>query len=63
MTTPTKNSYWTLVDEHTDTQMKPAIETFTYEATAPTGRLVRTVTRSRDAVIESIVFVPNPPQT
>jgi hypothetical protein len=63
MITPTKNAYWTLVDEHTDTQMNTKIETITYEAKASGGKLVRTVTRNRDAFVESIVFVPMPPMS
>ncbi len=58
--TPTKNAYWTIVDEHNDTSMITKIETFTYEASAPGGKIVRTITRSRDVLVESMVFVPMP---
>lgn len=58
MTTPTKNAYWTIVDEHNDTSMVTKIETLTYEASASGGKLVRTVTRCRDVLVESMVFVP-----
>src|SRR5882672_8299013 len=61
MTTPTKTGYWTLVDEHTDITMGTKIETITYDAKAPGGKLVRTVTRYREAFVESMVFVPMPP--
>jgi hypothetical protein len=61
MTPPTKTAYWTLVDEHTDVTMGTRIETITYDAKAPGGKLVRTVTRYREAFVESMVFVPMPP--
>jgi hypothetical protein len=61
MTKPTKTAYWTLVDEHTDITMGTKIETITYDAKAPGGKLVRTVTRYREAFVESMVFVPMPP--
>jgi hypothetical protein len=61
MTAPTKNAYWTLVDEYTGSQLG-TVETLTYEASAPGGKLVRTVTRNRQAfLVESMVFVPMPP--
>jgi hypothetical protein len=64
MTTPTKNVYWMLVDEHTDiipVMNNARIDTVTYEANAAGGKLVRTVTRIRDALVESMMFVPTPP--
>jgi hypothetical protein len=53
----TKTCYWTLRDERKDDQMG-GTQTLTYEASAPGGILIRTVTRNRESLVESMMFVP-----
>ena len=57
MTTPTKIAYWTLIDERKDDQLGTT-QTLTYQASTMGGVLIRTVTRNREALVESMVFVP-----
>jgi len=57
MIKPTRDLYWTLIDERHD-QRGGQILTQTFEHTLPHGKLVRTMTLYEEGVAEAVVFVP-----
>lgn len=57
MTEPSRDAFWTLIDEHQD-ERGGQILTLTYEHRLPQGRLVRTMTLYHEDVAETVVFVP-----